>query len=126
MSDEQPPPVLEPLEVREVNFYEDTITAALVKVGTEKRVYIPLRPICEYLGLSWSSQLQRTRNDEILAEALISVLLTNTETGRGKGRREVLCILLEQLPGWLFGIYVDTCISTNVVLRGRKYTEAAM
>lgn len=93
-----------PVEQREVNFYGDTVTAALVEVEGNSLVVVPIRPICDYLGLTWSSQLQRTRRDEILNEALISVFITNTEKGRGKGRREVICIHLEQLPGWLVGI----------------------
>jgi hypothetical protein len=96
-----------PIEQRDVDFYGDTITAALVE--TEEggsQVYVPLRPICEYLGLDWSSQLKRIRRDPVLNEALVSVVMMTTEIerGRGQGRREALCLELEQLPGWLFGI----------------------
>ena len=30
--------------------------------------------------------------------------MTNTETGQGKGRRAVRCLLVDQLAGWLFGV----------------------
>lgn len=98
---------LVPIEERQVDFYGDDITAALVEVGNkdQPQIYVPLRPLCDYLGLDWSSQLKRTRRDEVLTEALNSVVMMTTgEPGVGQGRRGTLCIRLEQLPGWLFGI----------------------
>jgi hypothetical protein len=97
--------VLVPLEQRQVDFYGDSLVAALVEENGEQKIYIPLRPLCEYLGLDWSSQLKRTRRDEVLSESLNSVVIMTTELkGVGRGKRETLCILLEQLPGWLFGL----------------------
>jgi hypothetical protein len=97
---------LTPIEERQIVFYEDKLTAALVETEDgQSQIYIPLRPLCEYLGLSWSSQLQRTKRDPVLNEALNSVFITNTElSGVGKGQRKVVCLMIEQLPGWLFGI----------------------
>lgn len=104
-NDQSQPAALVPIEQRDVDFYGDKLTAVLVQIGDEPpQVYVPLRPICDYLGLNWSGQLQRTRRDEVLNEALISVFITHTEIGRGLGGREVLCLHLEQLPGWLFGV----------------------
>lgn len=104
--DEASSTALVPVEERSVDFYGDQITAVLVQVENSQEVYVPLRPISDYLGLSWSSQLQRTRHDEVLNEKLIPVLVSNTEKGRGRGRgrREVICLPLKFLPGWLFGI----------------------
>lgn len=107
MSEENQQQALVPIEERQVDFYGDDITAALVEVGNQEQpqIYVPLRPLCDYLGLDWSSQLKRTRRDEVLADALNSVVIMTTgEPGVGQGRRETLCIKLEQLPGWLFGI----------------------
>src|SRR4051812_39338481 len=94
-----------PIEEKQVSFYGDDITAVLVEVDSQEQIFVPLRPICEYLGLNWSAQLQRTRRDEVMAEALNSVFITHTEIpGVGKGGREVICLSLEQLPGWLMGV----------------------
>ncbi len=98
MSEEK---ALVPIQEKTVNFYGDEIIAVLVEVNGDRQVYVPLRPICEFLGLSWSSQLQRLKNDEVLVEAMSSVLLTNTEVGQ---RYTVIGLELEMLPGWLFGI----------------------
>jgi hypothetical protein len=90
---------LVPLQVRQIDFYGDEITAVVLEQNGRQGVSVPLRPICEYLGLSWSSQLQRLREDEVLSEALSSVLLSNTQA---RQRYSVICIELEFLPGWLF------------------------
>lgn len=93
-----------PIEETEVNFYGDTISAALVEINNDSqqaKVYIPVRPICDYLGLSWAGQRERIYRDDVLAPTVRSVRVTRTEAG---GRRDTLCLPLEKIPGWLFTI----------------------
>lgn len=96
------------------------VTAALVKVEQQQEVYVPLRPICEYLGLSGIGQRERIGRDEVLRDALKGVGVTRTPSVNNKravgGPQETLSLPLKYLPGWLLGNYVDTCIRTNVVL----------
>jgi len=92
--------VLVPLEERNVDFYGDEITAVLVEAASGPDVYVPVRPLCDYLGLAWSGQYERIKRDPVLADALRTVRVTRTEAGR----RETVCLPLEMLPGWLFGI----------------------
>lgn len=92
--------VLVPLEERNVDFYGDEITAVLVEAASGPDVYVPVRPLCGYLGLAWSGQYERIKRDPVLADALRTVRVTRTEAGR----RETICLPLEMLPGWLFGI----------------------
>ncbi len=94
---------LEPLEQRTVVFYDDEITAVLVDVDGRQSIYVPIRPICEQLGLAWSSQLQRLRRDPILGEEILGVFVTNTP-GIGGGTQEMICLPLDFLNGWLFGV----------------------
>lgn len=70
---------LQPVEQKTVIFYEDEITAIVVEEQGERSVYVPLRPICEYLGLDWSGQLQRINRDPVLSESLMSVGVTPTD-----------------------------------------------
>ena len=93
--------VLMPLDERRVEFYEDEVTAALVKVDGQKRVYVPLRPICDYLQINWSGQRQRLNRDPVLSEESRFVCVTHTNLG---GNPNMLCLPLEFLNGWLFGI----------------------
>ena len=66
---------LTPIEVRTVDFYGDEITGALVHAGDEAQVFVPIRPICDYLGLDWSSQRQRLNRDEVLAEGVVLITI---------------------------------------------------
>lgn len=92
-----------PLEQKTVVFYDDEITAVLVEIDGRQAVYVPIRPICDQLGLAWSSQLQRIRRDPILNEEILGVFVTNTP-GTGGGTQEMICLPLDLLNGWLFGV----------------------
>ena len=91
-----------PSDVRTVEFYGDAITSALVGAGDEARIYVPLRPICGYLGLDWSAQRQRIMRDEVMRDEVRFVVITPTNS-RG-GDPELLCLPLDLLPGFLFGV----------------------
>lgn len=93
--------VLNPIDARTVDFYGDQILAVLVPVQDQHEIYVPLRPLCEYLGLNWSGQLQRLRRDDVLGPALQTVCVTHTNSA---GDPNMICLPLELLPGWLFGI----------------------
>jgi len=43
---------LQIVEQKTVIFYEDEITAVVVDEDGRQQVYVPLRPICDYLGLA--------------------------------------------------------------------------
>lgn len=98
MSDEV---ALVPTEIRTVEFYGDQITGALVQIADDARIYVPIRPICEYLGLGWGSQYNRIKRDEVLNAELRGVFIMKTPQG---GTQETLCLPLELLPGFLFGL----------------------
>jgi hypothetical protein len=86
-----------PERERTVDFYGDPIQVAQSTDGT---LYVALRPISDFLGLDFSSQRHRVLRDEVMAERLTSVLMTAAD-GR---QREQLCLPLDLLPGWLFGV----------------------
>jgi hypothetical protein len=97
---------LVPAVQKEVVFYEDVVTAVLVTVDKEEQIYVPIRPICDYLGLDWSAQYRRINRDPVLSEAVQGVAITTTPSsdGRGGGLQEMSCLPLKFLPGWLFGV----------------------
>ena len=43
--------------------------------AASERALVPLRQFCQYLGVHWASQYQRTKRDEILAREMMSVVL---------------------------------------------------
>lgn len=95
---------LVPIQERTVVFYDDELTAVLVEVGQRSEIYVPMRPIVENLGLTWSPQLRRINRDPVLSEAATSVTVTVTESGQ---RGAMTCLPLKYLPGFLFGISVN-------------------
>jgi len=91
--------VLVSVDEKTVDFYGDQITAVLAEVEGKEVVYVPLKPICDYLGLEWGSQRLRLNRDEELSEAQ-GMFIMNTPSGK----QRMICLPLELLPGWLFGI----------------------
>lgn len=88
-----------PTEQKNIDFYGDD----LIAVSLEGEPYVPLRPICDVLGVAWTGQRQRIMRDAVLSEAVATVRVTRTE-GEREVTRELLCLPLEYLNGWLFGI----------------------
>jgi hypothetical protein len=98
---------LQPLEQKTVLFYEDEITAVLVVEDDEQEVYVPVRPICDFLGIDWSSQRRRINRDPVLSEVTMSVVITATDIDAQSRRPQtssMLCLPLDFLNGWLFGV----------------------
>ncbi len=79
-----------------VDFYGDRITVAQ---GVDEEIYVPLRPLTDFLGLDRTAQQRRVQRDPVLSKRLRTVRM---DTGGGPQR--VLCLPLDLLPGWLFGI----------------------
>lgn len=92
-----------PVREETVNFYGDELVAMLLEDGT---ILVPLKPICDFLGLSWNGQRERTRRDPVLNDALqfTRIRLVNAEGQPTAGDPNVLALPLDMLPGWLFGI----------------------
>ena len=96
---------LTPIEQRTVIFYDDEITAVVVNVDGREVIYVPLRPICDYLGVNWAGQYKRIQRDIILTEVADGVVVTPTpRDNRYANPQEMLCLPLEYLNGFLFGI----------------------
>lgn len=102
---------LVPQEQRTITFYDDEIPAVVVlEQSNQQTVYVPLRPICEYLGLSWRGQLARITRDPVLSEIGMSVIVTIPDIDPKSKRPHtsaMICLPLEYLNGWLFGISPD-------------------
>lgn len=88
---------LVPVQQRDVEFYGDQIAAVQLDDGS---IYVPIRPICGFLGIDWSAQRQRILRDAVLASEIKGVVVTTTPGGP----QEMTCLPLPFIPGWLFGI----------------------
>jgi hypothetical protein len=96
---------LVPVEEKRVDVYGDEVPAVLVQADESGQtiVYVPVRPICDYLGVAWSAQRLRINRDPVLSETTERVIVTITDSRQTMGR-EMLCLPLDYLNGWLFGI----------------------
>jgi hypothetical protein len=88
---------ISPVEERIVDFHGDRVAAVLVAAG---EIYVPIRPIAEALGLAWASQNNRIQRDDVLARRVRKVVMHGAD---GKAR-EMICLPLDLLAGWLFGV----------------------
>ncbi len=109
---------LVPSAERAVDFYGDQISVALVSEGEESEVYVPLRTITEFLGLGWGSQFNRLQRDEVL-KARVRMVTIHGADGRP---REMVCLPLDLLPGWLFGITTSR-VREDLAPKLRRYRE---
>ncbi len=101
MSDEpNEPAAIVPVREQTVDFYGDRLPVAQL---ADETILVPLRPLCEYLGIDWSSQAKRLRRDPVLGPAVRSVVMMTTD----RGERPMVSVPLSLLPGWLFGLQAN-------------------
>ncbi len=103
------PAPLVPIREEMVPFYEDEIPAVLIEVDglPEPEIYVPVRPVCEFIGVDWSAQRRRINRDPVLSRHVMSVVVTATQIESARGQRasqDMLCLPLQFLHGFLFGI----------------------
>lgn len=93
-----------PTEQKELTFYDDKLVGARLEDGT---IVVPVKRICDNLGVDWPSQYTRIKRDEVLSEAAMSIVITTTDidpSSRAPARSTMICLPLDLIPGWLFGI----------------------
>jgi len=83
-------------EIVTVNFRGDDLYGFKQDDGT----FLALKPMVEAMGLNWSGQEQRVKRDPVLSEG---ICVMHIPFGRG-GAQDCVCIKLELVNGWLFGI----------------------
>lgn len=104
-----------PQAERMVDFYGDNIPVAQDATG---EVYVPLRPLAVFLGLDQAAQYRRVQRDEVMARRIKRVMM-HDPNGR---LREQLCLPLDLLPGWLFGI-TTARVSSDLKVKLNRYRE---
>ena len=69
-------------------------------VDDNGRKLVPIKPICEAVGVDYEAQRQKLRDDDFLDS---TALLSKVVAADGK-EREMLCLPYEFIFGWLFTI----------------------
>lgn len=85
----------------------ETKTTTVAKINNVKITMIengeklvPIRPICQALGIDEDSQRRKINDDEILS----STATLSVAVGGDKKEREMFCLPLKYVFGWLFTI----------------------
>lgn len=68
-------------------------------IDNNGKPYVPLKRICVNLGLDWSAQRKRIERDQVLSEGMVVMAIPSEG-----GDQDMVCLPLEYLNGWLFGI----------------------
>ncbi len=91
-----------PRRQKQVVFYGDSIVAVQLDDG---QVYVPIRQMCDLLGISYQGQIDRIRRDPVLKKYEQPLPLERAEEQGGSGGEQITnCLALKYVPGWLFGI----------------------
>ena len=67
-------------------------------VATSDEQLVPIRPICEALGIDFARQRKKIQEDEDLS----SVVVLTPSTGSDGKQYEMLCLPIRYIFGWLF------------------------
>ncbi len=85
-------------QLQTIQFYNRTLTT----FEQNNIHYVAMKPICENIGLAWNAQFERIRRDDVLSSTVVMITIV-AEDGK---KREMLCLPIQYLNGWLFGIDV--------------------
>ena len=79
---------------------------SLITVEQNGNHYVAMKPICENIGLAWEPQVLRIKRDEVLSQGMIVMIIPTNG-----GNQNMICLPIEYLNGWLFGIDINRCKS---------------
>ena len=81
---------------------KDTIITTInhVEIVVTSDMCVPIKPICEALGVAFQSQAEKIKSDLILS----SVVTLGITTGADGKQYEMLCLPLKYVYGWIFSI----------------------
>ncbi len=72
----------------------------LITIEQDGIHYTAVKPIAENIGLTWDSQFRRIKRDDVLSSVVAMMAITGND---GK-TYEMMCLPIDYLNGWLFGI----------------------
>lgn len=78
-----------------IEFHGDTLWA----MERDGEVYVAISPICKGMGLNPDRQRDRVQRDTILSEGATMMVVPSAG-----GMQETMCLRLDLVNGWLFGI----------------------
>ena len=71
-------------------------------VKSDNEVFVAIKPICEAIGIDWAYAIERIKENEILGELYGTYRIVAADGAT----REMVCLPLDYVAGWLFMINV--------------------
>jgi hypothetical protein len=79
------------------HFYGEHFSIAL---ASDRKLYVPVEALCRAMGLQTHGQVARLRENEAVAEALVTLPML-WAYGDESREREMICLRLDRLPFWM-------------------------
>lgn len=77
-----------------------SINGVKIQISNDAEKLVPVRQICDALGVNYKSQYDKIKDDDFLS----SVVVLSTTTGSDKKEYEMVCLPLQYVFGFLFTI----------------------
>lgn len=90
------------LEVKEITFSDTKLIA--IKDNKTGKVFTSIKKFCEDLGIDFSTQLKKIKDDEVLSEGVVIIPIPS----KG-GVQEVSCLDIDYVASWLTTIKSTKC-----------------
>jgi len=78
-------------------FYGEHFSVAL---ASDRKLYVPMEAICKAMGLQTHGQVTRLRDNEAVAESLVTLPMLWVYSDEAR-EREMVCLRLDRLPFWM-------------------------
>lgn len=75
---------------------------SILTINQDNIIYTAIKPICENIGLAWHGQYERIKRDEVLKSTVRVIRMVADDNKI----RQLVCLPLQYLNGWLFGVDV--------------------
>lgn len=72
----------------------------ILTVERDGEVYVPIKPICEAIGIDFASQYRKLQSEDILCASVVIMTMVAAD----ESSREMVCLPLKFIYGWLFTI----------------------
>ena len=90
-------------------------------ISENETVYVPLRQFCDFLGVDWQGQRQRTLRHHFYSEYVRTIAITAKD---GKIRDQV-ALPVDLCHGWLLGINPDRVRDLETAAKIKKFQRDA-
>lgn len=99
-----------------------------IVLASDRKLYVPVEAICKAMGLQTHGQITRIRDNEAVAEALVTLPM-QWAYGDELRERDMICLRLDRLPFWMGTIQpnrIQDEAKRNLIVRyQREFADVA-